>query len=207
MKSTIIPLVALAPLVVILPSCENPADTTTDAEVQSSQSVATASATAQTYRFTQTSVIGFTGSKVTESHSGGFKTFSGGFTVNNGVPESGSFTIDMTSIWSDDERLTGHLKNEDFFNVPKFPESKFEVTKFQQDSATTYTVSGNLTMVGVTKNITFPTTVTQSADTVTLQSSFDINRKDWGIIYAGMADNLIRDEVVITLNLTAEAEK
>jgi len=192
----------------VLVSCDNPADQTTDAKVGEVQEAAMASAEAVKYTFSPDSSIKFIGSKALgESHAGGFKTFNGEFKVLDGIPVSGSFTIDMDSIYSDDERLTGHLKNEDFFNVPENPESKFVVTGFEQASDTSYTVSGNLTMAGKTHNVSFPAEVTEGGDQVSLTADFDLNRKDWGIEYPGKPDNLIRDEVVIELRLNARAQK
>lgn len=184
-------------------ACENPADATTDAKVGDTQEVATAEAGSVTYTFTDASVINFVGSKITGSHEGGFKEFEGSFSVKDGTPTGGSFTIDMNSTWSDNDKLTGHLKSPDFFDVAAFGESKFEVTSFSKTSETTYDVSGNLTMHGETKNITFPAEVSQSETEVKLNSKFDIKRKDWGIVYAGKPDDLIRNEVVIELDLTA----
>jgi polyisoprenoid-binding protein YceI len=43
-----------------------------------------------------------------------------------------------------------------------------------------------------------------SPDLITVDSTFAINRKDFGINYAGAADNLIRDEVVLTLEIRAK---
>jgi polyisoprenoid-binding protein YceI len=56
---------------------------------------------------------------------------------------------------------------------------------------------------GVTKAITFPATINVTPDVATVDSSFSINRKDFGINYAGAADNLIRDDVVLTLHVRA----
>jgi len=109
--------------------------------------------------------------------------------------------IDVNSLWSDAEKLTGHLKSADFFDAEKYPESTFEATSLTKKSDTSYEVSGNFTLHGVTKNITFPATVTQSGDVTKIASKFDINRKDFGIVYAGKTDDLIRDEVVIELAL------
>lgn len=185
-------------------SCENPADKTTDAKVTSSKTVATTDKDAKQYTFTSDSSIKFTGSKAIGSHSGAFKSFEGGFQVVNSTPQSGSFTIQMNSVTSDSEKLTKHLTNADFFDVEKYPISEFVVTSFQKIDATHYTVSGNLKMLATSKNITFPATVNVTGDTVKLAAKFDINRKDWGIVYAGMADNLIKDEVILELDLTAK---
>ncbi len=188
-----------------LASCSDPAEKTTDATVAESAPVATSSQDT-TYSFTQNSAIGFVGSKVTGSHEGGFKKFSGHFVVHNGTPEAGEFTIQMDSTWSDNEKLTGHLKAPDFFDVEQFPVSTFEVTAFTRKSDQQYELSGNLTLHGETKNITFPTQVTQTGDTVRVHAEFDINRKDFGIVYPGKPDDLIRDNVVIKFDLEAKAK-
>ena len=68
-------------------------------------------------------------------------------------------------------------------------------------------MTGNFQLHGVTKSVTFPATIGVSADAITVESTFTINRKDFGINYAGPADNLIRDEVVMTLHIKAEKAK
>jgi polyisoprenoid-binding protein YceI len=145
---------------------------------------------------------------VTGSHNGGFKKFTGNFTVaNNALTGTGQkIVIDMNSIWTDTEKLTGHLKSEDFFNVAKFPESSFELTGLKSVSEGSFEVSGNLNLNGSTKNITFPAHASVADGKAKIHAKFDINRKDFGIVYAGMADDLIRDEVVIELKLEAAPE-
>ena len=205
-----IPLTIISASVLIFASCENPADKTTSATVSDAVEVASASEAASgvKYAFTKDSEILFTGSKVTGSHSGGFKSFTGGFTVaDNALVGTGQkITIDMNSLWSDDEKLTGHLKSSDFFNVEKFPVSSFELTGLKSVSEGNFEVSGNLTLNGTSKNITFPASAQVTEGKAKIHAKFDINRKDFGIIYAGKADDLIRDEVVIELKLGAEPE-
>ena len=193
-------------MVLAFVSCENPADATTDAQVGEAQEVASASAEAVTYTFTENSKITFIGSKMTGTKSGGFEKTQGEFKLVDGKPVSGSFTIDMNSIYSENEKLTAHLKNEDFFNVPQYPESKFEVTEFGALVDGSQQVSGNLTMLGVTKNITFPAQVTQTEEMIMLKSKFDIKRHDWGIVYKGKPDDLIRNEVIIEFDLVAKVQ-
>lgn len=189
-------------------SCENPADKTADAEVKDAVEKTSDSESGTKYVFTSDSKIEFTGSKVTGSHDGGFKSFDGYFTVADGAPVGNDhkIVIDMTSTWSDAEKLTAHLKSPDFFDVEKFPETTFDVTEVKKDSDTVYTVSGNFKLHGVEKNITFSANVSKDGETVKIQSEFDIKRKDFGIVYEGKADDLIRDEVVIKLDLIAEPE-
>ena len=189
-------------------SCENPADKTAAANVKDKVEKTTDAAAGTKYVFTPESKVEFVGSKVTGSHNGGFKTFTGHFTVKDGKPVGNDHkvVIDMASTFSDAEKLTGHLKSPDFFDVEKFPQSTFDVTELKAADGGKYTVSGNFTLHGVTKNISFPATVTQGSDTVTIKAEFDIKRKDFGIVYAGKADDLIRDEVVIKLDLTAKPQ-
>lgn len=193
----------------ILVACENPADKTTSATVTDAVEVAeSGTGTGVHYVLGPSSEINFIGSKVTGSHDGGFKSFTGSFTVADGalVGTDHHVIIDMDSIWSDNEKLTAHLKNEDFFDVENHPESKFQLTGVKETGEGEYEVSGNLTMVGNTKNITFPATATMDGEKARIHAKFDINRKDWGIVYSGMADDLIRDQVVIELKLEAQPE-
>ena len=188
-----------------LVSCENPADQTTDATTTDAVE-ANGSAEGTSYVLADGSSISFVGSKVTGKHDGGFKAFTGGFTVDeDGEVTGGEIVIDMDSTWSDADKLTEHLKAEDFFHVAEHPESKFTVTGVEKTDSG-YSISGNLLLRGVEKNITFPATATKDGDMVKVAAEFDIKRKDWGIVYAGKADDLIRNEVVIKFDLTAEPE-
>ncbi len=155
----------------------------------------------------QTSKIDFVGSKVTGSHNGGFRAFAG--TVD--LTEDGkgvralAADIDMASTWSDNEKLTGHLKASDFFDVARFPKATFVSTEITPggEKEATHTVTGNFTLHGVTKSIKFPAKVAVSDGSAKVDSEFFIDRKAFGIVYPGKTDDLIRDEVVIKLALNA----
>ena len=155
----------------------------------------------------ENATIGFIGSKVTGSHTGGFKLFKGTFDVVPTKLESSKITaeIDTNSIFTDTDGLTNHLKSPEFFDVAKFPTSTFVSTGIEAGSKdpkakeATHTVTGNLTLHGVTKSISFPAKIAVSGDNATLDSEFFINRQDFGITYPGKANDLIRDEVVIKL--------
>lgn len=201
--------IATLSLAALISSCGNPADTTTDAEVSEPVEKETeVTADGVKYVFTKESKIGFTGSKVTGSHDGGFNTFTGHFTIADGAPVGNDHkvTIDMRSTWTDDEKLTEHLKSADFFDVPEYPISTFDVTGVEKQEDGSYHIAGNFTLHGVEKNIKIPASVSKDGETVKISSEFDINRKDFGINYPGKQDDLIRDEVVIRLYLDAEPE-
>lgn len=152
------------------------------------------------------SSIAWVGAKVTRQHEGGFRNFDGRIEYTGGQPSRIAFEIDMNSVYSDNERLTGHLKSPDFFDVARFPRATFVSTSIGPaepgaPAGTTHTVRGILDLHGVKKEITIPVVAQQSPDGVRTTSEFMINRHDWGISYRGAADDLIRDNVVIKLDL------
>ncbi|MDI1242019.1 MAG: YceI family protein [bacterium] len=160
----------------------------------------------------ENSKVDFTGSKVTGKHDGGFNTFTGTIDLVNRKPAESSVTVDIdaASVYSDDEKLTGHLKSADFFDVEKFPKASFRSTKIEADpakGADAYTITGDFNLHGMTKSISFPATIKAGTESVDVDAEFAVNRKDFGIVYAGKADDLIRDDVVIKLTLKAPRKK
>jgi len=131
----------------------------------------------------------------------------------------GEFTIDMNSLTNTDiedagkrGNLEGHLKNEDFFEVSKFPTSKFELIQVQPvtgNDAVTHNLTGNLTLKGITKSITIPANVIVTDAMISaVTPAFDINRTDWGVKYGSgltgaVGDKVISDQVALVINLKA----
>jgi len=201
-------LLGVIPLAFVM-GCSNPAKDVPKADVDAASQPATNAAAvtpeADAHYFAfgpTTAAIAFTGSKVTRSHNGGFKNFAGEFKVVNGrLADSGNkVVIDMTSLFADDARLTGHLKGPDFFGVAQNPTATFSTTAFEQKGTNTI-VTGDLTMHGVTKSISFPAKIAIGDDGVKVTAVFVINRHDFDIKYPGMANDLIRKEVVLRLNV------
>jgi polyisoprenoid-binding protein YceI len=152
------------------------------------------------------SSIRFVGAKVTRDHNGEFKNFDGSIEYVAGKPTNISFDIDLNSVVTDEERLTGHLKSPDFFDVAKYPKATFTSTSLTEAPAgsaggATHELKGTLDLHGVKKDVTIPVKAEQTADGVRTTSEFTINRHDWGISYKGMADDLIKDNVLIRLDL------
>ena len=193
---------------VLVAACGNPA-TNKSAAVTGEATKATSPQTTAGQRYPITpehSKIEFIGSKVTGSHNGSFQKFSGDINYTGDPTTSRvNITMDVNSITTDDPKLTEHLKTADFFDVAKFPQAKFESTAIKAggDKGASHTITGNLTLHGVTKSVSFPATISATADAITVNSDFSINRKDFGINYAGAADNLIRDDVVLKLTIHA----
>ncbi len=188
-------------------ACSNPASDQPKAVTSEAAPAASAPVGGQRYLITpEHCKIEFVGSKVTGSHNGSFEKFSGEI-LYLGAPEKSRvrLTIDLTSVKTDTDKLTEHLKTADFFDVAKYPQTTFESTEIKPggDKGATHTITGNLQLHGVTKSISFPATIGVTPDAIKVDSTFSINRKDFGINYAGAADNLIRDEVVLKLHVHA----
>lgn len=159
----------------------------------------------------ENSHVDFVAAKVTRTHNGSFKQFSGTIDlINNTVEQSVvSINIDTASITTDDDGLTTHLKTPDFFDVAKYPKASFVSTKIEPftTNGATHMVTGNFDLHGVKKAISFPATIQIGTDAVTVNADFAINRKDFGLNYPGKADDLIRDGVAIKLSVKAPRKK
>lgn len=132
-------------------------------------------------------------------------------------------------------KLRGHLLSPDFFDAATYGSAKFEITgttpfvqaeladdksEFATDFAPaalsevmvekpTHFISGNLTMRGVTKNITFPAAVSVENDVVKAKANFNINRIDWNLKYqdeSGVADKAKDKFIYNTVNVGFEIE-
>jgi len=146
--------------------------------------------------------VTFVGTKPQGKHVGGFKTLTGTASYNGNDPTTLQFNveIDMTSTYTDTEKLTNHLKSPDFFDVKNNPKSKFVSTKVEK-SGDEYKVSGKLTLNGKTKDVSFPAKVEAGGDKLTLTSNFKINRHDWSVSYG---KGMIHDDVSLSVNVTAK---
>ena len=179
------------------------------------------------------SKIEWIGTKVSGYHTGIVPIKNGEIYVNNEEVTGGKFVMDLANLVvsgpksvsdANSKKLQGHLRSADFFDVEKHPEGTFELTNVQlykgdaiKDSADsrqdeiseykvtnpTHLVSGNLTLKGITKNIEFPARITVSGNTAEAIAKFNIDRKDWGIIYPGQPDDLIRDQIHLGISIKA----
>ena len=179
------------------------------------------------------SKIDWVGTKVSGYHVGTVPLKRGEIYIDNNEVTGGRFTLDIANMevsgpkGSDtaaNRKLLGHLRSADFFDVEKNPEGTFELTNVEpykgeaiKDTTDprqeeinkykvtdpTHTVSGNLTLKGVTKNIEFPARITVSGNTAEAIAKFNIDRKDWGIVYPGKPDDLIRDAIHLGISIKA----
>ena len=195
-------LVCCLMLLATVAGCADPTKDKPEAAVDEPAAEPARPADAARFILAEQSSIGFVGSKVTGSHDGGFESFEGEILVVDGDPTKSSvnITIDTTSIWADNEKLTGHLKSADFFDVETYPTATFTSTEIRQEGDG-YVMVGNLNLHGITKSISFPVDIAVADDRVTASAEFAIKRFDFDIVYPGKPDDLIRDGVLIKLEV------
>jgi polyisoprenoid-binding protein YceI len=149
---------------------------------------------------TKVTFIGTKGPK--GKHEGGFTKLSGTATVTDGNPATLKIdaVIETESLYSDNGKLTNHLKSPDFFAVKDHPKATFKSTKVEKTEKG-YTITGDLTMLGKTKPVVMPASITVDGEKLSITSDFSINRFDWGMTYGkGQVD----DAVSLKLNVTAK---
>lgn len=144
--------------------------------------------------------VEFVGTKPGGKHAGGFAKLEGKASVVAGDPATLKLdvTIETDSLYSDDAKLTAHLKNPDFFSVKDYPKATFKTTKVEK-TAGGYAVTGDLTIMGKTKAVTFPAAVAATADSLTVTSEFKIDKTDWGMTYGkGKIDDVVTLKIAVT---------
>jgi polyisoprenoid-binding protein YceI len=166
--------------------------------------VAGSVATAADAKFALTpenTTVGFVGTKPDGKHEGGFKKVTGSATVTDGDPTKLALDvlIDTDSLWSDDPKLTGHLKAPDFFDVKTNPTAKFVSTKVEK-TADGYAITGDLTLNGKTKAVQFPAKIS-TAGGIMIDAGFLLDRTQFGMTYG---KGKIDDNVAVTVKVAAK---
>jgi polyisoprenoid-binding protein YceI len=121
-----------------------------------------------------------------DPRTGGFAKFSGKAQLDEAGKslKSVSVNVDTASLFTEIPKLTDHLKTADFFEVREYPTAKFESTKITPGKDGQATITGNLTLHGVTKEISFPATVKVGAEGLVVKSEFSIDRTDFGMKFS-----------------------
>ena len=163
----------------------------------------------------QHSKVIWRGFKPGGEHFGLISISEGTINIEEGNLIGGSFKFDMKSITdldmpADDEynaKLVTHLKSPDFFDAEKFPTAIFEITKVN-DIGGELSISGNLTIKEITKNITIPAAMITNDGSVTLKSEvFTVDRTDFNVRYGSkkffdnLKDKFINDEFELSFEL------
>ncbi|HUP64722.1 MAG TPA: YceI family protein [Thermoanaerobaculia bacterium] len=197
-------------LLIGLAACQTDIDEKPAAEIVSGGSTAATSTATGEERVVpidkSRSQIGFVGAKVTGQHEGTFHEFDGGVRFRGEEATGVDFTIGVASLETDSQRLDNHLRSADFFDVANHPNARFTSNSIQPVTSPsaeghTHEVTGNLEMRGTSQEIRFPVSVAETTDGLGVVSQFTIDRHDWGVSFKGAPDDLIRDDVLIRLDI------
>lgn len=126
--------------------------------------------------------------------------------VNKDI-QSATFIFDMLTIDSENKDLTKHLKSKDFFQVKKYKTATFKLMELTVDTSNQAIVSGNLTIKGTTKMITFPIQANFSNNQLTIKGQTKVNRTDYGITFNSpsffekLKDQAIADDFGLVFDL------
>lgn len=167
---------------------------------------------------TKASKVFWTGKKVTGEHTGYLSIANGTVDVENNTVVGANLTMDMKTIVNTDleagewnDKLVGHLKSEDFFSVEKFPTGQFKITSVKKSTAGEYSVTGELTIKGITNEISFPAKIKVGNGTVVAEGTATLDRTKWNVQYgsgkffAGLGDKMIYDEFEIAFEIQAKS--
>lgn len=138
---------------------------------------------------TSKSVLKWHGSSLFQinDHDGIVQFKKGYLKVENGKLWGGSFEVDMTTIVADDDGpnsgLANHLKNEDFFDVKKYPTAWLSIQKVRTVENGQYEIEANLSIKGIVKPVLFYATLEEVNKRWHLVTKFIIDRSRWNIVY------------------------
>jgi polyisoprenoid-binding protein YceI len=168
------------------------------------------------------SKIRFIGYGVGKNHPGNFRLASGEVKLDGNQITGGDFVIDIKSLDVEQKedmfqkKLKPHLLSGDFFDAEKFNTAEFEITGIEpykpgeKDTSVVdganFNISGNLTLKGTTKNITFPARIDLDDNVLKGKANFDIDRTQWKMNYGNdktLGDKFISEKVNIKMDLEA----
>lgn len=202
-------------LPLLLGACADPAADKTDAKIVDvvpapAAAPAPAAPAGDVVEVGATGTIGFVGAKVTRSHEGRFGTWTGNLKLAGDRVVGGSFSVDVASLATDSVKLDDHLRSPDFFDVGTHPTATFTATEVRDGApadskleGANATLVGDLTLRGVSKRVEVPAVLAVAGGEASARTEFSIRRQDFGIVYPGKPNDLIRDEVVIRVDVRA----
>ncbi len=161
------------------------------------------------------SAVKWTAYKVGGKHFGKINLKSGSIEMSKTKLTKASFEVDMTTLTVEDisgewaDKLKGHLLSDDFFSVEKHKTAKFVSTKIVPNGKGGFSVTGDLTIKGISKPITFDAVVKNEGGKITGTSAIKVDRTNYDIKYRSgkffqdLGDKAIYDEFDLEVSLVA----
>ena len=170
------------------------------------------------------STIAWHAKKVTGEHFGDLRFYSGTLTINDNKVTGGDFEMDMTSIAVKDlqgewaGKLEGHLKSEDFFSVDKYKTSALRIKSMApiagaKAGENNYNVVADLTIKGITNEVSFPAMIIVKKDEVIANAELNIDRSKFDVRYGSVTffpnigDKMINNDFNIKVRVVAKRNK
>jgi polyisoprenoid-binding protein YceI len=146
---------------------------------------------------------------------GRFTSFNGTITVDRDNLENSSVeaTIDVGSVSTNNEKRDTHLKTPDFFDAAKFGSITFKSTSWKKTGDTTFDVSGDLTIHGVTKPVVLKVTLDgfgpgmQGAQLSGWEATVTLDRTDFGVNGPPYLGKMLGNDVAVSITIEADLKK
>jgi polyisoprenoid-binding protein YceI len=166
------------------------------------------------------SKLNWTGSKVLvdSKHTGTVDIKSGQVEFGKDGPTSALVIVDMKTIKNEDlkdasynKKLVGHLNSPDFFDIEKHPEATLKVASFKKSGPNAYDLTGDLTIKGTTKPVSFKaTTASEKGGVSKISADLEFDRTEFGVRYGSgkffqnLGDKVISDKVQLKVELVGK---
>ncbi|WP_328501513.1 YceI family protein [Streptomyces sp. NBC_00457] len=145
---------------------------------------------------------------------GKFLDFTGSLHLDGTDPAQSTATIDvkMDSVDTGSADRDGHLKSSDFFKIEEFPTMTFRSTKAEALGAEDYRITGDLSILGVTKPLTIDLEFNGAAkdpfgnERVGFEGKAEIKRSEWGLTWNAALETggvLVSDKIKLNFDISA----
>jgi|SRR5690554_2032501 len=164
----------------------------------------------------ESSSIEWNAEKVTGKHFGKISIMNGELTYEDNIITGGSVDIDMHTITVEDiedpeynEKLKGHLKSADFFDVENHHTANFQITEVIKEEGNNHLIKGIMTIKGIANMIEFPATIINQGDKIVAVGEVKIDRTQYDIKYRSgrffdsLGDKMIYDEFTVKMKIGA----
>jgi len=168
------------------------------------------------------SVVNWTGRKTlipNYEDTGTLNFVEGQFYMDEGVFTGGRAVFNMDSIKAvkttigKESDLDKHLRSEDFFAVANYPTAELNIKNVVAgETENQFNLSGELTIKGISQGVSFPATITQNGDTLTIEGETKLDRTLWDIrfgsdkFFDNLADNVIDDFFSVEFKVVANKQ-